>query len=144
MLQCYLHLWWYFVSILLSTVQCRRGWYIQSTLQALGKRVSWCKWGEKSPGQSDHRPSVSQQVRNLCVCQTWQPCWLIVPSLRKHWNRVRNHFYIYSSLRKSGLGSFLASTDAHEVMWVSEWSLADFTDVTLVSEVAFERLDRCQ
>ena len=46
---------------------------------------------------------------------------------------------------------FLASQDAQEVklvsVWVSQWvsqsALADFTDVTLVSEDTFWRLDWC-
>ena len=37
--------------------------------------------------------------------------------------------------------AFLASQDAQEVIWVSEWviewTLADFTDMTLVNEDAF-------
>ena len=38
---------------------------------------------------------------------------------------------------------FLASQDTQEVMLVTDWSLADFTDVTLVSEDAFWKLDWC-
>ena len=34
----------------------------------------------------------------------------------------------------------LASQDALEVMWVSEWLLADLTDVTLVSDDTYGRL----
>ena len=35
---------------------------------------------------------------------------------------------------------FLASPDAQEVIGVSQWSLADLTDVTLVSDDTFKRL----
>ena len=45
---------------------------------------------------------------------------------------------------KNNFFLFLASPDAQEVMWVSEWvtesELADLTDVTLVSDDTFRRL----
>ena len=45
------------------------------------------------------------------------------------------------------MSEFLASQDAQEVMLVTDlltdWWLSDFTEVTLVSENAFQRLDWC-
>ena len=44
------------------------------------------------------------------------------------------YFNISGGSSRESCPKFLASQDAHDVIWVSEWWLADFTDVTLVSE----------